>query len=63
LPDPAILSNVDGSTRVPTYAWNNTKRGTWGLAPPEKLESGQIITTLLMWQKNPTATKKLIDIT
>jgi hypothetical protein len=35
---PAYLRNVGGSTQVPVHAWNNARKGTWGLPPPVKLE-------------------------
>jgi hypothetical protein len=30
---PASLRNVGGSTQVPVHAWNNARKGTWGLSP------------------------------
>jgi hypothetical protein len=35
---PASLRNVSGSTQVPIRAWNNARKGTWGLPPPVRLE-------------------------
>ena len=35
----ASLWNISGSTQVPACAWINTRRGSWGLLPPIKLES------------------------
>ena len=34
--DPSRIWSVSGSTQVPTYAWNNTRNGAWGLFPPVK---------------------------
>ena len=49
---PASLRNVGGSTQVPTCAWNNAQRGTWGLPPPVKMESCHITFTVLVWRKS-----------
>jgi hypothetical protein len=35
---PASVRNVVASTQVPVPAWNNARKGTWGLPPPVKLE-------------------------
>jgi hypothetical protein len=48
---PASLRNVNGSTQVPVRAWNNARKGTWGLPPPVKLERRNITYTVLMWCK------------
>jgi hypothetical protein len=34
---PASLLNVGGSTQIPVRAWNNSRKGTWGLSLPVKL--------------------------
>ena len=45
---PATLQNVGGSTQVLARAWNNARRGTWGLPPRWKLESRHITFTVLV---------------
>jgi hypothetical protein len=59
---PASLRNVGGSTQVPVRAWNNARRGTWGLPPPVKLERRDMTYTVSMWRKtqNKTKNKKFI---
>ena len=49
---PASLQNVNGSTQVPTHAWNNAQRGIWGLPPSGKLESCHITLTVLLRREN-----------
>jgi hypothetical protein len=48
---PASLRNVGGSTQVPVRAWNNARKGTWGLPPPVKLERRDMTYTVSMWRK------------
>jgi hypothetical protein len=48
---PASLRNVGGSTQVPVRAWNNARKGIWGLPSPVKLERRQITFTVSMWRK------------
>ena len=43
---PASLGNVE-----PACAWNNARRGSWGLPPPVKLESHHMTFTMLMQRK------------
>jgi hypothetical protein len=42
---------VGGSTWVPVRAWNNARKGTWGLPPPVKLERRDMTYTVSMWRK------------
>jgi hypothetical protein len=49
---PASLRNVGGSTQVAVRAWNNARKGTWGLPPPVKLERRQMTYTVPVWRKN-----------
>jgi hypothetical protein len=46
-----LVRNVDGSTQVPVRAWNNARKGTWGLPPPVKLERRDMTYTVSMWRK------------
>jgi hypothetical protein len=48
---PASLRNVGGSTQVPVRAWNNARKGTWGLPPIVKLERRNMTYTVSMWRK------------
>jgi hypothetical protein len=48
---PASLRNVGGSTQAPVRAWNNARKGTWGLPQPVKLESRHMTYTVSMWRK------------
>jgi hypothetical protein len=48
---PASLRNVGGSTQVPVRAWNNARKGTWGLPPPVKLERRDMTYTVSMRRK------------
>jgi hypothetical protein len=48
---PTNLRNVGGSTQVPVHAWNNARKGTWGLPPPVKLERRQMNYTVSVWRK------------
>jgi hypothetical protein len=51
---PASLRNVGGSTQVPVRARNNTRKGTWGLPPPVKLECRNMTDAVSMWCKPKT---------
>jgi hypothetical protein len=53
-----ISRNVGGSTQVPVRAWNNARKGTWGLPPPVKLERRDMTYNVSMWRKNPKQTNK-----
>jgi hypothetical protein len=55
---PASLGNVGGSTQVPVRAWNNARKGTWGLSPPVKLERRDMTYTVSMWRKTQNKTTK-----
>jgi predicted phosphoadenosine phosphosulfate sulfurtransferase len=48
---PASIRNVSSSTQVPVRAWNNARKGTWGLPPPVKLERRDLTYTMSMWRK------------
>jgi hypothetical protein len=48
---PASLRNVGGSTRVPVHAWNNARKGVWGLPPQVKLERRHMTSTMSVWRK------------
>jgi hypothetical protein len=48
---PASLRNVGGYIQVPVRAWNNARKGTWGLPPPVKLERRNMTYSLSMWRK------------
>ena len=50
---PASLQNVDGSTQVPTRAWNNIRRDTLGLPPPGKLLENRHITFTILVRRKP----------
>jgi hypothetical protein len=56
---PASLRNVGVSTQVPVRAWNNARKGTWGLPPPVKLEHRDMTYTVSMWRKTQNKTKKM----
>jgi hypothetical protein len=47
----ASLRDVGVSTQVPVHAWNNARKGTWGLPPPVKLERRHMAYTVLVWRK------------
>jgi hypothetical protein len=53
----ASLRNVDGSTQVPTRAWNNARKGTWGLPSPVKQKRRHMTYTytVSMWRKTQTS--------
>ena len=55
---------IDSSTQVPARAWNNVRRGTWGLPPTVKLESRHITFTVSVrpktQQKNIIYTQYLL---
>jgi hypothetical protein len=58
---PASLRIVGGSIQVPVRAWNNARKGTWGLPPPVKLEP--MTYTVSLWRKTKnkqTYIKKMI---
>jgi hypothetical protein len=48
-----LVYGTSGSTQVPVCAWNNARKGTWGLPPPVKLERRDMIYTVSMWHKTP----------
>jgi hypothetical protein len=48
---PASLLNVGGSTQVPIHAWNNARKGAWGLPSPVKLECRDMTYSVSMWRK------------
>jgi hypothetical protein len=48
---PSSLRNVGGSTQVLVRAWNNARKGTWGIPPPVKLERRDMTYTVSMWRK------------
>jgi hypothetical protein len=48
---PASLRNVGGSTLVPVRAWNNARKGTWGLPPPVNLERRHMTYIVSVWRK------------
>jgi hypothetical protein len=43
---------------VPVRAWNNARKGTWGLPPPVKLERRDMTYTVSMWRKTQNKQKK-----
>jgi hypothetical protein len=43
---------------VPVRAWNNARKGTWGLPPPVKLERRDMTYTVSMWRKIQNKQKK-----
>jgi hypothetical protein len=47
----ASLRNICGSTQVSVRAWNNARKGTWGLPPPVNLERGHMTYTVLVGPK------------
>jgi hypothetical protein len=55
----ASLRKDGGSTQVPVRAWNNARKGTWGLHPPVKLERRDMTYTVSMWCKTPKQKKDL----
>jgi hypothetical protein len=55
---PASLRNVGGSTQVPVRAWNNARKGTWGLPPPVKLDRRDMTYNVSMWRKTQSKTNK-----
>jgi hypothetical protein len=60
---PASLRNVGGSTQVPVRAWNNARKGTWGLPPPVKLERRDMTYyTVSMWRKTQNKQTKLLPV-
>jgi hypothetical protein len=56
------LTQRGGSTQVPVRAWNNARRGTWGLPPPVKLERRDMTYTVSMWRNTPKQTDKQINV-
>jgi hypothetical protein len=47
----ASLRNVGGSTQVPVRAWNNARKGAWGLSLPVKQERRHMIYNESVWRK------------
>jgi hypothetical protein len=43
---------------VPNRAWNNARKGTWGLPPAVKLERRDMTYTVSMWRKTQNKTNK-----
>jgi hypothetical protein len=44
------LAGICGFTQVPACAWNNARRGTWGLPPPVELERRHMTYTVSVWR-------------
>jgi hypothetical protein len=53
-----FIRNDGGSTQVPVRAWNNARKGTWGLPSPVKLERRDMTYIVSMWRNPPQKKQK-----